>query len=213
MPPHAIQNTPVKVRHSFENVVQRLNLLGLQIPSLRGSQEAALQQADAPHSLANKCAGQLRFLCFRDCDLDKVITEFEDEARRKCSEWVYKPSQEKGTIPQMPIKTSFISRIPCLQSEHRQELLQCLDGHLRDDVRLAKDSDVYKRTSFSGIAEPIQVNGNQNRASVGKPQGSAAMASRRQATDTAIDQPNHERSPIRGSREAAKRKSSASEKV
>jgi hypothetical protein len=206
-------NTPAKVRHSFEHVVQRLNCLGLQIPSLRGSQEIALQQADAAHSLANKCAGQLRFLCFRDCDLDKLISEFEEDARRLCSEWVYKPLQEHGTIPQKPIRASFISRIPHLQSEHRQKLLQDLNKLLRDDVELAKSSDVYKRTSFSDNARPKQFNESQKRESIGELQGTAAMASRRQAADIASTQTNQGRSPMRGSRNAVKRKSSASEKV
>lgn len=216
MPSHTVQgqpNTPARVRNSFAIIVDRLNILGLQIPSLHGSQETALQQADAAHSLAKKCAGQLRFLCFRDCDLEKLISEFEEDARRIRSEWVFKPSQEKGTIPQPPIATSFISRISPPDPEQRQKLLERLNKHLRDDVKLAKDSDVYKRTSYGDTAGPIQANESQNRASVGEPQGTAAMVSRRQATDAAISPPHQGRSPMRHSREGVKRKSSVSEKV
>jgi hypothetical protein len=208
--------TPTKVRYSFDNIVVRLNTLGLQIPSLRGTQETALEQADAADSLAKKCAGQIRFLCFRDCNLEKLISEFEDEARRRCSEWVFKPSQEEGTLPQIPITTSFITRTPDLLPKNRESLLQILSDHLRDDVQLAKASDFYKRTSFTDSrdnARPIQVNESQIRTSVGQPQATTAMVTRPPATQRAFNHTDQGISPMKRSGEAGKRKSSGTEKV
>lgn len=158
MPPDAVKvppETPNRVRHSFDKIIVRLNTVwNLNLPSIHGSQENALQQADAEQSLAKKCAGRIRYLCWRDCQLDKVISDFEEDAARICSpQWVWKPSQEKGTLPKMPVTKSFISTRPPLVTKDRQKLLECLFVVLDEEYKLARESDVYRRTSFNGAPD------------------------------------------------------------
>lgn len=219
MPSHAVdvpRDTPEKVRHSFGDIVRRLNAQwGLELPSIHGTQETALKQADAEHSLAKRCAGQIRYLCFRDCNLDKVISDFEEDVPRICSEWVWKPSQEQGTLPQMPVTKSFISSRPALSRKHRQPLLDRLFVLLDEECKLARESDVYKRTSFTTTDDTAADAQRNHREIITSDSVLQAVAPKfkQQAVETTIIDTEKGRSQTRRSRDTVKRKSSGSEKV
>ncbi len=220
MPPHNFQvppDTPQRVRHSFDKVIGRLNTRwNLELPSIHGTQETALAQADAVHSLARRCAGQIRYLCFRDCRLDRVISDFEDDVPRICSEWVWKPSQEEGTLPNMPITQSFISTRPALPRKHRQTLLRRLLDLLDEEFKLARESDAYRRTSFTVINDAVggpQEGESNGRTAVCASRATAPKFTRQQAAGTVVDNIEEGQSKTRRSREGMKRKSSGSEKV
>lgn len=220
MSSHAITaptDTPKRVRHSFDKIVGRLNARwNLELPSINGTQESALQQADAQHSLAKRCSGQIRYLCFRDCQLEKVIHDFEASVAPICSQWVWKPSQEEGTLPALPVTKSFISTRPALQRKHRQELLQRLWELLNEEFTLARDSEVYRRTSFTATcdtARSVQGNEGKDNTLTSTSRIAAPEVARRQLDGPAINENEDVRPQSRRSREATKRKSSGSEKV
>ena len=210
-------DTPKRVRHSFDKIVGRLNTRwDLELPSIHGTQESALQQADVQHSLARRCSGQIRYLCFRDCQLDKVIQDFEASVAPICSQWVWKRSQEEGTLPKMPVTKSFLSTRPALPRKHRQELLQRLFELLNEEFTLARDSEVYKRTSFTATCDAagsFQGNEGQDNTSISTSRIAAPEIARRQLAGAAVGDTEDVRAQSRRSREATKRKSSGSEKV
>ena len=219
MPSHTanLPDTPKRVRHSVDKIVGKLNTLwNLDLPSIHGTQETALKQADVEHSLAKRCAGRIRYLCFRDCQLDKVISDFEEDIPRICSEWVWKPSQEKGTLPQMPVTKSFIATRPSLPRKHRELLVQRLFDLLDEEFKLARDSEAYRRTSFSATLDTagrFQEKEKQVRTSIGVPRATASTVRTRQDASIAIDDIEAGSSQTRRSRETMKRKSLVSEKV
>jgi hypothetical protein len=209
--------TPKRVRHSFDKIVGRLNTQwSLDIPSLHGSQENALDQADAIHSLAKRCGGMIRYLCFRDCRLDKVISDFEDDVRRIRSDWVWKPLQEEGTLPRMPITKSFISTRPPLPRKHRQPLLVRLFELLDEEFKLARQSEVYRRTSFttSNVTAGGSLQNETNvTTSVTVAGTEASEAAARQSPQVPVAETRKAKSQSSSSREIMKRRSSGSEKV
>jgi len=106
--------------------------------------------------LARKCSSRIRYLCFRPVNLDSVLAEFEEDARHIHSAWVFKPSQERGTLPALPITKSFIAKEfnlknrthpITLSTSQRLMLLKKLDSVLEDEYQLAKASDSYERTA------------------------------------------------------------------
>lgn len=209
--------TPKRVRYSFDKIILRLNTRwGLGLPSIHGSQETALEQADTEHSLAKRCAGRIRYLCYRDCELDKVISDFEEDGRRMCSEWVWKPLQEEGTLPKMPVTKSFISSRPAVPREHRQTLLERLFVHLDEEFKLALESDVYRRTSFhaahDAAGDAIDKAG-QIRTSVSTPRTVTPTMSKQEASGITYEGIREANTQTRRHREPTKRKSSGSEKV
>lgn len=214
--------TPRRVRHSFDRIIGRLNAppWGLELPNLHGTQEIALEHADAEDSLARKCAGRIRYLCYRDCKLGKVIDDFEEDAPRICSEWKYKPSQEEGTLPKMPVTKSFISTRPAIPRKHRQLLLERLFDLLDEEFKLARQSDVYIRTSLAAPATATQVSpvGVQGKLKV--PSGVSSglrttdtRTTRRETDGVTVDEPKKEMLRSARMRESTKRKSLDSEKV
>jgi hypothetical protein len=208
--------TPPQIRYSFDKIIGWLNTQwDLDIPSIHGTQEAALKQSDAEHSLAKQCAGRIRYLCFRECKLDKVLKDFEDDTPRICSDWVWKPSQEKGTLPQMPVTKSFIHTRPALPRKHRRPLLERLFVLLDEEFKLARDSEVYERTSFSAKHDGAGIQDRENRlgTAASGPSTTAASVTRRQATTKAFDDTHEAASQTTRSLEATKRKSSELEKV
>lgn len=215
--PVAPTDTPKRVRHSFDKIVGRLNTRwNLELPIIHGSQESAIEQADAEHSLARRCSGQIRYLCFRDCQLEKVIDDFEASVAPICSQWVWKPSQEEGTLPSMPVTKGFMSTRPALPRKYRPELLKRLFELLNEEFTLARDSEAYTRTSFTttrdaaGSAEGKE---GQDNVSLSTSRTAAEEFIRRQVVGTAIDGAEDVRAQSTRSREATKRKSSGSEKV
>jgi hypothetical protein len=216
------KETPKRVRHSFGNIIGRLNAQwSLDLPTLHGTQQNALDQADAADTLAKQCAGRIRFLCYRDCQLEKVISDFDEDGRRICSEWVWKPSQEAGTLPNMPVTKSFISTTPKIPRKHRRPLLQRLFDLLDEEFKLARESEVYRRTSFAEIpAAAAAARGGESQdrttSDIGA-QTTAANPTRRQAAETPLASVEERRLQgrlqDRRSLESVKRKSSGSQKV
>jgi hypothetical protein len=213
----SLAETPRHVRHSFDKIVGSLNAKwDLGLPSIHGSQEAALKQADAEPSLERRCAGRIRYLCFRDCQLDKIISDFEDDIPRICSDWVWKPAQEEGTLVKLPVNKNFMSTRPALPREHRKSLLGRLFELLDEEYKLARDSDVYRRTSFNAEQDAecsVQSGKNSTRTAPRIPQNTIPNAAGRQAVETPLDSTKDEEPKTRRSREAMKRKSSESDKV
>lgn len=221
MPPQnadAPGDTPRRVRHPFDKIIGKLNgRWNLELPSLHGTQQSALEQTDATHSLATRCAGRIRYLCFRCSDLDKVISEFEEDAHRICSGWVWKPSQEEGTLPPMSVTKSFISTRPALSLKHRHLLLECLFVLLDDEFKLAYDSDVYDRTTSivtNHAAASAQRRERQSATSAIVPRPTTPPeTTRRRVAETEFDDTKEARSRTRRSRDVTKRKTSGPEKV
>ena len=156
--------TPPKVRGQYDQIVKSLNLRwNLGLPLLHGSPETAKHEGITfIDTIARRCSGQIRFMCFRDCGLDKAIKEFEENADQIVnSNWVFKPMQEKGTIPKntthglqpedsvrrRQLTKTFISKRPVVSPHHREILVKQLFEDLKDDFALAQTSGSFKRTS------------------------------------------------------------------
>ena len=219
MPPQTANvpaDTPKRVRHSFEKIIERLNTRwNLKLPDLHGTQETALENTDAQHSLAKRCTGRIRYLCYRDCQLEEVINDFEEKGTRLCSEWVWKPSQEVGTIPKMPVTKSFISTRPALPRKHRQDLLNHLFELLDQEFQLARQSEVYSRTSCNSTHAAGAGPGKQTETtiSVGARRHAILDITEEQTVKKTANNVAEASSRTRRSREAMKRKSSESEQV
>jgi len=155
--------TPRHVGDKVEEVFERLNARwDLQLPRLHGL-SAEVAERDEKHStpLDRKCAGRIRYLCFRPVNLTGILEDFEEQAKYLRSQWVFKPSQEKGTLANLPIVKSNIAgdnfirgkNVPKLTAGQRNMLLQVLDKILKDDYELARLSDSYSRSATSESAE------------------------------------------------------------
>ena len=110
--------------------------------------------------MAKRCAARIRYLCFRLDSLDPIVQDFDDRARQVCSKWKYKPLQERGTIPILPVTKSFLAGetkakrvlgLVKLSNEQRQYLLRLVDEVLQDDYELARASDSYSRSVTPSI--------------------------------------------------------------
>lgn len=219
MPPQTVNtstDTPSRVRHSFDRIIERLNVrCNLDLPSLHGTQETALEEADAVHSLARRCAGRIRYLCYRDCQLDQVIKDFEDDVPRICSQWVWKPAQEKGTLPRMPITKSFISTKPEIPLKHRPDLLNRLFELLDEEFKLARESEVYRRSSFNSSLSALAGHKVETAATtLAKARThSPIRVAERQAPGITNNAAGERRLQVQHSPETMKRKSSESEQV
>lgn len=144
--------TPHHVRDKVDTAIDRLNARwDLQLPRLHGPEARA---AEGQPPLAKKCSAKIRYLCFRPVNLDSLIDEFDVKAGQLFSDWVWKPSQERGTLPTLPVKKSFVERdlrskyksgSVHLTDNQRQELLQHLHLGLDDGYQLARTTDAYER--------------------------------------------------------------------
>ena len=149
----AMPETPRKVGSKVDVAIDKLNArYDLKLPRLHGVEAST---AESQHSLGRKCSAKIRYLCFRPVNLDRLISEFEDEARQMFSRWIWKPSQTLGTLPSLPVTKSFIERdlrnkfasTPVqLTDTQRQELLKKLHDILDQDYQLARVTDDYQRT-------------------------------------------------------------------
>ena len=137
------KSSPQKIQHSFESIVKSLNdRWALKIPNIPGT---AINHDDDIQKLARDCFNCIRYLCFKDRNLGKVINDFEEFAHANGKQWVYKPSQEEGTLPRLSVTKSF--RAPERPQENRRMLLSHLCKLLEEEVRLTKASEHYTRQS------------------------------------------------------------------
>lgn len=144
--------TPHHVRDKVDTTIDGLNARwDLQLPRLHGP---AARAAEGQHSLAKMCSAKIRYLCFRPVNLNRLTDEFEVRARQLFSDWVWKPSQERGTLPTLPVTKSFVDRdlrsksksgVVHLTDTQRQELLRVLHLVIDDDYQLARTTDAYER--------------------------------------------------------------------
>ena len=143
--------TPQKVRQNCDEIVDALNATwNMQLPKLHGG---SADQAMSQKPIERRCAARIRFLCFKRIgNLQKMLLDFEDRAKHIFSNWVWKLSQEGGTLPSLPPAESSLRRVvlsssPKISDAQRIELLKELDKLLEDECKLYKSSEAYERTS------------------------------------------------------------------
>ena len=143
--------TPERVRITIHHAIDGLNdRWDLQLPRYH-HQDAVSEGKEVP--LARKCYSGIRFLSHRDpYIINDVIENFEDKAKQVKSNWVFKPRQEAGTLPNLPKSRSrlfeeALARPLQLSAQQRHELLQYLHKLLDDECELFRLSSDYARTS------------------------------------------------------------------
>ncbi|KIW91622.1 uncharacterized protein Z519_07590 [Cladophialophora bantiana CBS 173.52] len=150
MPP-----TPKEISNNIDRAIDHLNAqwdLGLPRPhGIEGD------QADETDRLAGKCSKLIRFLCFKTDDTKTALPDFEQSARHIHSQWVFKPSQEPGTLPVLPVTKSLVARkigLVRLSDPQRRELLQLLYKILKEkkeNYELARLSDAFSNEPASTL--------------------------------------------------------------
>lgn len=147
--------TPKTVRRNFDQVIDRLNSCwDLQLPRLHGR---VAEVAENEGAMPRRITSRIRFLCFRpQLNLESLIDDFEEKAKQVKSNWIFKPQQEAGTLPQLPNDKSILfkeslARPLQLTPSQRKELLSYLDKLLDDEYRLSCDSSTYQRSSGDGL--------------------------------------------------------------
>lgn len=147
--------TPKTVRRNFDQVIDRLNSCwDLQLPRLHGR---VAEFAENEGAMPRRITSRIRFLCFRpQLNLESLIDDFEEKAKQVKSNWIFKPQQEAGTLPQLPNDKSrlfkeSLARPLQLTPSQRKELLSYLDKLLDDEYRLSCDSSAYQRSSGDGL--------------------------------------------------------------
>ena len=145
--------TPKEKGRVVDKLLQQLNAdWNLQLPRLHGK---AAEAAESTNALAKKCSARIRYLCFRHEEPERLVTEFDGRARQLYAQWRFKPRQESGTLPILPVKKSGLGLdvskrrglgLIKLSATERQGLLRLLDETLKDDYDLARDSDSFSVT-------------------------------------------------------------------
>ena len=108
--------------------------------------------------VGEQCVLDLMSLANLSSSLDKILLEFEDGAKSLFSEWVWKPSQEKGSMASWSrLKDSRllqdIQSSPFqLTEEHRRDLLNRLAQIISDEIKLHEASASYSRHSPPKLA-------------------------------------------------------------
>ena len=143
--------TPKPVRRSFDKVIDRLNgRWDLRLPRLHGH---VADLAENEEELPRRITSRIRYLCFRPLlDLERLLDDFEEYSKRLKSNWVFKPQQEAGTLPNLPNDKSklyeeSLAKPLRLTSAQRKELLCYIDKLLADEYGLSRDSADYQRSS------------------------------------------------------------------
>ncbi|KAK5058516.1 hypothetical protein LTR84_010779 [Exophiala bonariae] len=144
--------TPRRVRDKVDTTIDALNARwDLRLPHLHGPEAWT---AENQQSLGKKCSAKIRYLCFRPVNLERITADFEVKARQLFTHWVFKPSQERGTIPTWPVKKSQVehdlrskskSGVVSLTETQRQQLHEVLHSILDEDYQLARETDAYER--------------------------------------------------------------------
>lgn len=146
-----MSETPQLVRDKVEATIDRVNFRwDLRLPHPYGARKN-LDKCGSRQ--ARKCSSFIRLLSFRPVNLDGLMDEFDLKARQLFSDWVWKPSQERGTLPTLPVTKSFIERdlrssfkLGTVTDSQRQQLLEQLFQILSEECQLANESGDYSRT-------------------------------------------------------------------
>ncbi|OQV03568.1 hypothetical protein CLAIMM_08594 [Cladophialophora immunda] len=151
MPP-----TPKEISDNIDKAIDDLNTRwDLGLPRLHGKASAP---ADESERLAGTCSKLIRFLCFKTDQTTSALREFEGRARQIHSQWVFKPSQERGTLPVLPVTKSLVVRkagLVRLGDSQRSALLGLLHNVLKeskDNYELAQMSSAFSIQSASTSA-------------------------------------------------------------
>jgi hypothetical protein len=146
----SVPETPKAVRRNFDRVIDRLNSRwDLCLPRLHGH---VAEAAENEEGIPRRITSRIRFLCFRpQLNLEGLLDDFEDFAKRVKSNWIFKPRQETGTLPQLPNEKSFLfeeslAKPLRLTTSQRKVLLCYLDTLLDDEYQLSRDSAAYQRS-------------------------------------------------------------------
>lgn len=142
-------------------IINELNLKwDLNLPP--GGREMASPEAGELATLAGGCVEYLHSLSatLAKPDLERIVEDFEEYARQVFSEWVWKPSQARGSIASLPRTKSLLYRDHIskgrassgISSKHRLDLLRDLHRRLQDDLQLSLSSDSYQRQSPPSLA-------------------------------------------------------------
>lgn len=149
--------TPLSVNTSrkIDDIIDDLNARwDLSLPKLHGPNAGHTDS----ESTARKCSRRIQYLCYKTDNIHKVIKSFEEQARPIQSQWVFKPSQERGTLPVLPQTKSLVDRdfqlrrkngIVRLNNEQRSQLQALLYKTLNEEYELATMSDSYSTEQAS----------------------------------------------------------------
>lgn len=152
--------TPQDTRDRIDQAIDSLNAQwDLRLPKLTGAE--ADRAAIGPD--AGKCSGRIRALYYKTKNIDAILEDFSEQARQLQSQWVFKPSQERGTLPVLPQTKSLMERD--FQIKRRARLVQLSDPQrlvlqkrlfaiLNENWELAKETDSYstERASSASFA-------------------------------------------------------------
>ncbi len=179
--------TPRLVGWRVDQAINDLNAKwDLGLPRLHGTDAT---EAEVKGTLANKCSSRIRYLCFRveQDHLNSLLAGFEERARQKWSNWVFKPSQERGTIASLPVTKSFLERdvqkyrgagLLKLSGSQRHELLGLLDNVLDEPFELARMSDSYTQEAPSEASYATAPTTPRKQSNSRKPGGEFATPTR-----------------------------------
>lgn len=169
----SVPETPKNVRRNFDQVIDRLNSRwDLQLPRLHGR---VAEQAENGGAICRRITSRIRYLCFRpQLNLESLLDDFEDFAKQVNSNWVFKPRQEVGTLPQIPNAKSRLFEDSLaeplrLTSVQRKDLLGHLDKLLDDEYRLSLDSQDYQRSLNGGPDKASKQDPHARRLSLENP--------------------------------------------
>ncbi|KIW18251.1 hypothetical protein PV08_02539 [Exophiala spinifera] len=137
--------TPAHLGTKVDWAVDHLNShWDLEIPKLHG---IPARNAAGNDRLPFRCFSRIRMLTFRSIPIEDIIEEFDQKARAIHSKWVWKPSQEKGTLPLLTVSKSLIesekrrSQVVNLTPSQRADLCQALFEFLDEYCKLAQLSE------------------------------------------------------------------------
>ena len=149
-----VPETPKAVRRNFDQVIDRLNSRwDLRLPRLHGH---VAELAENEEAMPRRITSRIRFLCFRpQLNLEGLLDDFEEYAKRIKSNWVFKPRQEAGTLPHLHNDKSklfeeSLAKPLRLTPGQREDFLCYLDKLLDDEYQLSHDSAVYQRSLGGG---------------------------------------------------------------
>ena len=201
--------TPTKRRQPLDDILNRLNSRwNLDLPRLHGSNADRLESTRV---LAKRCSARLRYLFYRDVDLDQLLKSFDEQASVIFSQWRFKPHAERHVTPSRKPDGSVLARAilkgkqPALDSNQKQSLLMCLDGVLEEPYRSFRDSDFLQiaRSGLKGLPAP------NNGGATSSTRPSSTLNSTIKVTKPVTEDYNVEPKPLANLRDVPKRQGEA----
>ncbi|KIW68261.1 hypothetical protein PV04_04218 [Phialophora macrospora] len=148
--------TPSDTSRRIDQIIDSLNAhWDLGLPRPYGVDEGGSAQTGL---LAKRCYERIRFFCYKTNNIDALLEDFHVSARQIHSGWVFKPSQERGTLPVLPQTKSMVERdlqdkrksgVVRLSDSQRLRLQERLFQILDENYELAKLSRTYSTETVS----------------------------------------------------------------